>query len=1094
MKENKYKHQKSYSALVFTKDRRIMSMLDNTYNLFTKGSHVWSNLWLDLFGGFEPEFLEKSVHGKVECVTAFEEQENKQEQITELVPQAVILFSRWFSLESKDHAPKEHCLQPDKVLPKFEEYLEQCRKNGQVIEVPEDWKPVLEYTVNRFYEEEAVWVDRRASFFSRKTQISYQGRKALFESKEWKNDSQKYVRSLLGKWWGEEEQKGDYALEINRLCELKPTLENCADNLDASSLARLLNSRLEAITNTEIFKYRDLWNGTGLEQDRKKFVAAINKCFGKNGRPNKLVIFLLGESKEDLVGDKLKSKVIDDLDEAIETAEANLNFQHEPWMNDLKNEMEADIGVKYQPDGKTRMLEYFGEMAGISLREITSNKSNHFNRLGERLHYLKVVQTLPTDEYTEMIQGWMDEWLKQYKDFGESYFIKPISMNGLQEVTNLWLESSDWVESVNEASKSSSRFGDQRLFKYFAEKCKKVENQPENWFAPIKNWYERHAMLCKLDRLNTIYFRHISQQRPRHVGFGESRPKMKISFIKDVERGKDRIQRAHTVSLQLFNGKNTEMVDVPFVSDRFLREILIKDGEKTAPRNNSVFRSIYGENVCPDVELKGVRLENKNGKYYLNFTVALPEYQTMPKAEEIRTLKVGQRLMGVDLGQRAAAAYCIWEVVPSLESDGICEVQQNTIYRKVFCEGNHVWTKLLKYGFIADKQNVGDGQYAGCIMDRFTSKINDDVNDDEKTMWSGLVKKGVVLPEKKMPEDLLNFNRELIYSALNYTRDMVREEKNRLDRNKANYMNLLTHAVCSRLDSGLLDLVFNQLFSKRPYGRRVSSGALSYKRMETFQSLKDMLSTYYSWTKDSRTKERMEVVERKIVNMRRERVRITVNALVKLSLQEKVNVLFVENLAMSASGNSRKFFNKRFSQWCPKRVLEELREQAKVYGLFIRGVKPDYTSHLDFITDEEVARQSRMKLSCLLGQRWRNDIKKYTKPTMERSKRELIYKQAWENLALSLGTCLEGLVDFARQNPDRNEWIPCVSGDRVLLSKPSAHGASWDSDVNASCNIFLRGFKSLLWPVEKKNGGNGESKRKPPKSFGVRGKKKKNSG
>jgi len=188
---NKKMHSRNYQALIYTKDRDVLSKLNDTYNLFLKGSSVWANFWLDFLGGFELPFWKESPLNTIECVTSFEDSDDGEKQVSESVNPLAMAFSCWFSLESVDYAPKDYIINTDKVLDKFNIYTSE--------QLPEDWKKVLELTVSQINKKEAVWVDRRASFFNRKVIIPFEARRSLFCNKEFpfqasSKDSVKYLR------------------------------------------------------------------------------------------------------------------------------------------------------------------------------------------------------------------------------------------------------------------------------------------------------------------------------------------------------------------------------------------------------------------------------------------------------------------------------------------------------------------------------------------------------------------------------------------------------------------------------------------------------------------------------------------------------------------------------------------------------------------------------------------------------------------------------------------------------------------------------------------------------------------------------------
>src|SRR6266498_3753238 len=139
-----------YSFLVLNGHKEC----ERTLEVYTRGSSFWFNFWLNVLGGINQDILAASP---LSTYSNKKRKKKYEEDGKEGIDHHAILFSCWFSLESKDCAPIEHIISSNEVIDKFHEYLgRDCAPK-----LLDALKSQAEAIKDR---EEAVWVDRREAY------------------------------------------------------------------------------------------------------------------------------------------------------------------------------------------------------------------------------------------------------------------------------------------------------------------------------------------------------------------------------------------------------------------------------------------------------------------------------------------------------------------------------------------------------------------------------------------------------------------------------------------------------------------------------------------------------------------------------------------------------------------------------------------------------------------------------------------------------------------------------------------------------------------------------------------------------------------
>lgn len=1040
---------RDYTGLVFTNLPSLKEDLHATYDFYLKGASTFEEFWLNFLAGTAPEFFTSDSTLSDYKLTVGVKEDG--EPVKERADPALVLFSLWMSLEvldSKNKTSQSLCtLIPDQVVPLFEKYL------AGRLPISDNTRKILNLTAQAVDSDKVVWVDRRQEFYrmNSELQIPSEELHKLARSNCWPltNDVVNTSRSLLSWWWGEKEN--GWSDVLKKLLSVKTAYESW--DLNGNLIDHILTT-------------------TGLRN------------LGKTGRKSSVELFLKGKgsSKNDF------AKILDD---EITKVEKDINKTREPWMGRLKSWIERKVGIKYQQSGKSaRLQNHFSEMCSMSLTRIRSSKTNFLNRLGERLHFLRELKKIPLNKETTLVDKTVRQWLITQ----DSKWVDGRALNGLDTVCHFWKSSTDWVSCVPRAQASlqdmgrrggnkivQHRFGDSTLFTALARSCSALPDV--DWYKEIQYWMNRHCLERKLHTDFTIPYHRISEDSPQHPTFGSSRPKKEnpeLIFDPVVEVDKsyrDRRKRANAllkVKLQLFDKHgNLKMREVPFYSDRLFREVLCRnqsEGSVEVQRNHSLNREYLGvknaQCCTPVAKIKGIKLQRLSEDFWkpkkefrLHFSV---EMEKVKQPDNSSLLTLGSRVIGFDLGERQPLAWSLWEVVENPpEASGDWYKEGETLYKRIDGykdkQTSSIWVKLLEKGvWNPAVMNIGD----------------DKPNDREIAVWDKLKQAGIIDNNVEVPKGITAFNAKLIYILKCHCKGVM-SDATKKHPCLGGFSSEALIEIKAKLSLDILYEVWDLLFDCAYKGtKRRYLGGLSYSRILMFNQLKGVVQAYKSVYESGVLDRHLEVLRVKVNNLRRERLRLTNHEVLSLALEKKAKIIFMEDLTLDKSHESPKWRNKRLDLWCPKKIASEVVEQAKLFGLLVRKVNPCMTSNTDFLIDKYTVRLTKVRLNQLKYKPFSVYINSTLNPTPRalKSVRYLPYKAAWEQLAVELG--LGGVGDLLSLDTEEMRYVPHHCGERIRITD----GGLWDADIAASCNIAVKGLRSLLTYVKRGSEGQGDKK------------------
>lgn len=980
--------------------------LDQTIAIYTKGSSLWLNFWLDLLGGMEEKFLNDSP------ISTFSTAKKSKKGDGETIHDLAILFSCWFSLENKDGAPEKFITKPEDVMDIFHVYSGIPKSSDTCKHHTSQWLRVLQATVNSYDKEKSVWVDRRRSF--RHSILAYADLQQVFcnpgfwlqEQKDVKGHT--YMRDLLCSWWGDG-KKSDWKTIHATYVAMKKVLDK-----DLNTTRRRILDLLKLPNNA---KAED-----------------INNRFGdKQGRPDAIATFL-EKPKADATTEDLQELI----DEKLHAVEYRLSFKKQPWHDKLLSHVEKTLGIKYLTE-KSSHRDQICEMASQAIQKLKSWKKNSFNQMVERLTHLNQ----PDYPYPEIA-----EWMQEYKDRSGQQNVNSIS--GLDKVFALWTD--DFPSAVTQAQrqwmKLRRRFGDVNMFLFLGEK---IGNRKEDWLEQIRLYvdWDYHQYVFKT--MKTPRLCHFNNEHPASPCFGNSRPSYKLGKHPELV-GNYKVYKLH---LNAFDGNKFQTQTFDLVSKRYSDEIYVANG---SGRHHKLMDAAVKSYDMKGASVKdaGLRLILKDDKYYVNLSVTMPKINT--KAE----LATGTKIMGVDLGVRHSAAYSIFEVCEPRSGEwSIIDDQtyvkirdwksKDKILTKV--KGKNVWLKLISHGFIRDSLKMG---YDGRRFCRLTGDTNLNVNDDELNMWNLMVVNGIVKEEDVSGLKRSELSRLAASAICYYYRGKLNEIRKEAKANstKETYKDVLSDMrKRSPVTKDWLLHAAKLVISDK---NRIGRGGLSHARIKTLQSLNRACSRFLQIKEDVEVQELQEWLHNKITAVRKERIRVTVNKILGIAIENKVKVIFAEDLTIRSASNTAKFLNRMIDVWCPKWVCKDLKTQADLYPLAVWSVEPSYTSNRDWLSGEEKCRMVKVQMDELATDFWQSVLQDlYT--DKGNSWVNGLLRAGWNKLFAEWGlTSWEQVAKFVAGKKTRI-LVPQRYGDRYLTV-----GGEMNSDIVASCNIAMKGAAYVL--------------------------------
>lgn len=430
------------------------------------------------------------------------------------------------------------------------------------------------------------------------------------------------------------------------------------------------------------------------------------------------------------------------------------------------------------------------------------------------------------------------------------------------------------------------------------------------------------------------------------------------------------------------------------------------------------------------------------------------------KTTPVKTLNIGDRILGFDQNQTAATTYSIIE----LTNEG-----PDTIPYK----GNHY--KFIKSGKITHHIQSGSNVYDQ--LDYLGLPFNNNpkqqkIFDGYKVQCKTFIKS---LQDKELYEEYNNkvHNKsnitpffEAYASMLNAVMRKVgpkatRKELKRflIDErlNPLSYGSLSMFSIRAlRKAMSLLNAYFSlSLAKKDAAGRNVSPSDADKEKFDSV--LYNLYNTIY----------------KKLVHKRKERVRVQASEIIRLCVENNVKLVRGEGGLPIAESKGSKNQNATRMDWCARVMAEYVFWATQVMGIQYEEAPTEYTSHQNpFVHVPNVNVEMRPRFDMVSIK----DIKPYHIENLKkyaRSKKDsgtaVYYRSATVELCKNLGIDLAKVKypsDLASVIGDKTILIPKRGGRYYIATHPITSQAKasngqyiCDADEVAACNIILTGFK-----------------------------------
>lgn len=998
--EKKKVVKRCYSALAIDNH----DLLQKTFDFYTAGTAFLAVEWLRMMGGFEPKFAPE-VKFKY-----------KKEKVTKeiILSPSLLAFSFWFVPQSGT-GDKTYRIEAQDLKNRFLAYWG---------EKPYD--PVLDEifaTAELGLREDAFWTDQRKNF------ICNGGKpkevEALFKMPKfilWKDgDSDEFVNSLISMHWKDDKkQKTDYDALYRFMMPFKNKLESGISVKDAlpADMAE---------------KHR---NGT--------FIPALRSLMGgKKGRTSNSLLLISKAYHSMPVGEELEAlhkSMENELNEARYREEYPLPSK---YIQGIRNRLLAKIGLS-----ECKVSQYFTMFSGV-LALYRSWRSNFLRHVFLRCDRKNTLDELMTKQSLPCLE----KLFADYKAEKGQKFLNNRQFRGIHKLLDWWEDENAVTAEERQAPLTELKgMGDNdllgRLAKVSADNALTAKNIEKclDTVLPRENANKDYLFL------RNPCFTMPNEKNPHYPRFSETMCKVNFAKVGDpVDDPENRSDRNNllTFTVELFNGKGFEDVDVKVAAGRLFNEIRVLPEGRTGldhHRSARLVREALGREQSINPEPISLQLYPKfdefnrdKDRWYFNVSVTVLDhaFESAKTIAERFQKEQNVSVLGIDLGQRDAVAFA------HLKTDNAGDF--------VFCSEKSDETlsmRLEEAGTLNENFKTRDGR----IICRLSGGPSVNVSADEKKLWDkvtdGLKKADPFWRAENMPATRLAFAKNLAY----ITRSLV------------NKMNDVYEA--EELVNEVADLL-GARWKQRRLKERKGMGALSFSRLEYLTSLKcayqsvNSKRTFLGMPASIAANRKVAYYHKRIVAIRNERVRISANLIVRKALSIGALLIIMEDLKFKTNQSFSRNNNRRLSDWCAIRIAELVEEAGKEHGIIVRKVSPQYTSMEDIFTKENRARFDKGNVANV------DAVVKRVKNALRNRKgkhNRLIYA-FWEAKKKEHAT--KDIKKILLAEAHNGEFFyPCGFGKFF----PSSMLGWVDSDIHASINIALRGLQYFFgWkrPIKK---------------------------
>lgn len=883
---------KTHTVVYKQKFQATQEILDYHKNS-NKAASVMTEFFLNIFGGIKENTIQNAIYDTSTKVNQEEEKidanrEKRSVNKSSNFPNPVILFYNWFTLEDISGVDESIAISIEDVIPRFKEYLIQ---DGMKID--QKWFDCLNATVKSaiFIENEGTqksqdrtWVDRRL------------GHSKLINQIKIRPETIDYIL-----------KNPDFPLQkkpvdSHSFCgAFFSNMFGKGNKSDFSKSRNKIESLKNFIENNPCENlHSSCCNFLGIANNLEPH--DINKkIFGKQGRPSKLVNYL-GNKIEPLT----KKDVLGFIKDQLGKNDYRLSQPNDPNVNNIVEYLKKEIKLPY-------VREYYVEFASMAIERIKSHRKNSLNMIARRSKLERNLPNIP-QWLLQPINNWCIS--KKQKIHGrEQTYLSDGDIN--KKIIKTIKESftGNYIGTINLIEKN---YRNKRNNFAFLKMIANLLDQNNSSIIMLDDLLEYQEKTK--NQFDFVRFRSPRLARfinlPNHPQFGNSRPNAKyISSSGNI----------HKYEISILTSNGAKNIEINTGNKRASRDLLsnnIMDGKQVARRNNLVvidedtnFASLIPmlKNKTTISSNSGIKLVVRDNKSYLYVNFALPIKKCL-KIDDIKRLEVGWKFMSFDPGIRNNITFCIGEVIQPKyktpykdDKDRYCIPIQNT--EKAI--------RIIEVGTLKEEDFKRNDKVAITTRLEYESSSKNTILEAQN-LFTEL--KNAKLVDGECPTKMPVFIKSVISAIKYYAK---KEEKPDF--------------------KWLLDLTNILKYNSW------NTGHLSYIRIINLKDLKSLYQLYQKknpqilWIEDS-----LNYITKKIFNVREERVRRITNLVCQKALKHKVKVVFPENTTLDVHFKSSKWMMKRVDIWTPKKLLEQCQKQLNPFGIFVRNVVSDYSSHYDF--------------------------------------------------------------------------------------------------------------------------------------------------
>lgn len=1017
-------HSVCYKFLAFPNDQDKASLKDFYLNA-NKASDVFSDLFLNLFGGIKPKTL---------TYARFKLGKRKDKREEKYYPDAVTLFFNWFTFEDSQFTNPNLRLSSEEVYPTFVSYCKELN-----VKIDNNWAESIKATINSS-DGLRTWVNRfkgnkllKSELCMSESTLEWFFKNPEFPLQDKEVAATTYCRSLLSILWGED-AKTNWNMVGDKVRKLRE-LTNTPINL-------LRKKCCDALGITTTMMAKDI----------------NKKVFGKPGRPNELSLFLSGNYDARIEGNKFGSK---EFQELLNKTLSNSDFRSS-MPKEFKNGLSAKLLVKLQKEtGLPYVFSFFGEFASKAIQRIRSHRSNSLNAIFRRLNINREKPPIHDDLEQAIIKWQVDK---------QQLCLTDGDIAGLKDVESYYDDNLEHaVISAEKNSKSrranyaflkmAAKYPGDNVFveeKYVDYSGVQKTRKVRKWFYLMRAYQRYSQNEYDFYRLKTPILAKF-QLKPDHPSYGKSRPNSTFSPEKKE------------YFIEILTPQGIKKLNILVANKRAYQEIYNATGEEIAPRRTKLVAAAYEiplDKVKSAATEEGMKLVFNDEKVYFYQTYKLPS-KRIETLEEIKTLNPRCRFLALDPGIRESMTYAVGETFrqsPDKEkllyhvtckcghefgkkktgpndAQEICGCGALRKFAVPHVKISDKWMKIIDCGSIKEHDFVrNDTKRSVCRLHSTSSKDTNKLHiwDKEKhsvitdtvcgDYWNYL--RSLKLVDKDCPSEYHQFIKDCVNVLSWYWR-------------------------CNESP----DLTTLEVLTTILKSRSHHSGDNSYVRILSIKRLKSIYQTAVKIISEPNVRkmnvsvvpqwlsEGLEYATKKVKNLRNERARRIVNLVCQKAIEHKVKIVFLEDTCLDVHMKMPKAMLRRIDIWTPRHVKELCEMQLNPLGIRVQLMHSKLSSHTDFYNhDSEQPRYDN-----LTSQMIRAEVDYYRKIKKVIGKRMGIYLREIKGILASLGTNMEEC------NIHKSMKFPRNGGkffDSELLGMI-------DADENAAMYFLIKGVRWL---------------------------------